>query len=397
MRRILFVDDEQHVLDGLRNLLRKLRHEWDMVFALGAEQALEELAQTPFDVIVTDMRMPGMDGASLLEKVRHLYPDVARLVLSGQSERDQVMRALPVALQFMSKPCDPENLRGVVSRAIGLQDLLQDGSLRSAVGQLERLPSVPNSYRELNRVLAEDGGTAEAAEVVERDPAMCAKVLQLVNSAYFGLPARMTAVHDAVCYLGLDLLKGLVLTAHVFSQDQSVDMPEFSLQTLQDRSLLTASLCNAFVSDRERRREAHTIGLLLDVGQVVLALALGDRYGRILREARLCGSPLHAVERAHLGVTHAEVGTYLLGIWGLPLETLEVVCHHHEPSRLQEGPMDLLSAVHVADALAACACAPLDGSEARVDETFLERVGALDHLDEWRAKAESLCAWKESR
>ncbi len=71
---VLFVDDEQAILDGLRNSLRKERKRWDMSFALGGQQALEAMKQTPADVVITDMRMPGMDGAELLRQIQRDFP-----------------------------------------------------------------------------------------------------------------------------------------------------------------------------------------------------------------------------------------------------------------------------------------------------------------------------------
>jgi YesN/AraC family two-component response regulator len=110
LRRVLFVDDDQYILDGLQNLLRKQRSRWDMCFALGGAAALELFAAAPFDVIVSDMRMPGMDGAELLAHVRERYPAARRIVLSGYAEPAAVQRALEVAHQFLSKPCRAPDL-----------------------------------------------------------------------------------------------------------------------------------------------------------------------------------------------------------------------------------------------------------------------------------------------
>jgi DNA-binding NtrC family response regulator len=154
MKHILFVDDEQQILDGLKDLLRKQRKQWTMVFALGGEAALRELQQQPFDVVVSDMRMPGMDGATLLTRVKELYPSSARIILSGHAERDSIVRALPVAHQFLNKPCDAALLRMVVERACELQRLLQNEKIRCLIGKLDKLPSVPHTYWELTRVAA---------------------------------------------------------------------------------------------------------------------------------------------------------------------------------------------------------------------------------------------------
>jgi len=150
-RRILFVDDEQNVLDGLRNLLRKQRNQWDMLFAISGKAALEELARSPVDVIVSDMRMPGMDGAELLTRVRELYPQTARIVLSGHAERDAIARVVSVAHQFLSKPADATAVRTVVERTCQFQGLMQDEGIRRVVGGLQQLPSLPDTYWQLVR------------------------------------------------------------------------------------------------------------------------------------------------------------------------------------------------------------------------------------------------------
>jgi putative nucleotidyltransferase with HDIG domain len=383
--RILFVDDELSILEGLQNLLRKQRHVWDMVFSLGGEAALAELQKGPFDVIVSDMRMPGMDGATLLTAVRDAYPNVARIVLSGQAERESLARALPVAHQFLSKPCDGEVLKVVIERACRLQKLLQDDSVRRAVGRLEALPSAARIYRELTEALAgPEVGLAQVAAIVERDPAMSAKVLQLVNSAYFGLAQHVTSATQAMIYLGAETMRGLVLTSQVFSLVDRPGSSELSLEQLQQHSLLTARLAKRLAARQQVAEEAFTAGLLHDIGQVALAVSMRDPYAAVLRETRATRRPLHAVEAERLGVTHAAVGAYLLGVWGLPFSVVEAVAYHHQPSLVEAGDRDVLAAVHLADTLveAADGEAPTDG----LDLPFLEASGwtaAVPKAREW--------------
>ena len=187
MRRVLFVDDEHRILDGLQDLLRNIRPRMEMVFALGGESALNEMSKAPFDVIVSDMRMPGMDGAMLLRKVKEQYPEVARIILSGYADRNAIFMALGVSHQFLSKPCDSDRLCEVIERACKLRALLTDETLRKAVGGIEKLPSVPVMYQQLMIAMAGPEGSMQTiTRIIEQDPAMCAKVLQLVNSACFG-------------------------------------------------------------------------------------------------------------------------------------------------------------------------------------------------------------------
>jgi HD-like signal output (HDOD) protein/ActR/RegA family two-component response regulator len=389
--RILFVDDEANILDGLRNLLRKHRRVWDIVFALGGQAALAEMERAPVDVVVTDMRMPGMDGAALLKKVKADYPTVARIVLSGHADREAVLRMLPVAHQFLSKPCDGESLRIVLERTCALRAILNDEALRKIVGTLDTLPSTPGTYLELTETVAKpDAGCVELARIVERDPAMAAKTLQLVNSAYFGLGREISSIQEALVYLGIELLQGLVLTAHVFATTEAQRVDGFSLDGLQKRSLLAARLAKRLVSDPRRGDEAFTAAIIHDIGKIVMAIGMPARFAELARVARESQRPFHDVERELLGVTHAEVGAYLLGMWGLPFAIVEAVAYHHRPSCVVAGARDVLGAVHVAAALAEIATSdehdPI--AERLLDLGFVESLGWNVELSQLRAMAD---------
>ncbi len=379
-KRILFVDDEPNVLDGLRNLLRRQRKQWDMVFASGGQEALDELHKAPFDVVVTDMRMPGMDGAALLRRVKDEYPAVARIVLSGHAEAEAAMRVLPVAHQFLSKPCNGDALREVIERTCELQALLNDQPIQSLVGQLDRLPSAPRTYGELSRAVEDPNvGVAEIARIVENDPAMCVKVLQLANSGYFGSGHPVVSARQAVTSLGVELLKMLALAAHVFAAMDCGDCTvELCLDRLQQHSIATARIAGRLLTDPKLSQAAFAAGIVHDVGYIVLALARPDQCQRVRSEVSKTGRPAHVVEQEIFGTTHAEVGAYVLGVWGLPFSIVEAVAHHHRPERLSRSSLDLAVAVHLADLLA-------NGVDP--EAALLEDLGVSAQLPAWREMA----------
>lgn len=396
MRRILFVDDEQAVLDGLRDQLRKQRKQWEMVFALGGPAAMAELEKSAFDVVVSDMRMPVVDGATLLHFVKERYPGAARIILSGQADRQSVERALPAAHQFLSKPCEADTLRIVVARACQLQKTLSDTGIRSIIGKLDKLPSTPQTYWELTNAAARpESGVADFAEIVERDPAMSVKVLQLVNSAYFGLPQRVTSAQQAVSRLGVELLKALALSVHAFGTMPVAALKGFSLEQLQQHSLLTARLGRQLIeNDAKRAGEVFSAAVVHDIGKLILAVGMPERFTEVLKAYASTNRPLHAIESELLQVTHAEVGGYLLGFWGLPLSIVEAVAYHHTPSQITEGDLGTLGAVHIADAL-------IDAElnqrinpkrEDKLDLAFVERAGWTPKLDAWRALTRTILA-----
>ena len=392
VKNILFVDDEPAVLDGLRNLLRKQRHRWHMTFALGGKAALEELEKASFDVVVSDMRMPGMDGAELLRNVKERYPGTARVVLSGHADQEMVTRALPVAQQYLSKPCDGEQLRGVIDRVCELQALVAGTTVRDIVGRLDKLPSIPETYLRLTKAIANpDTGMEDISKVVQRDPAMCAKVLQLVNSAYFGLARPLTSVGQAISYLGLDLLKGLALTLDVFaSANSTLPSAGFSFERLQQTALLTAKLAKRIAAaDPKEAEAAYTAGMVRDIGIIIFAMSMPDRLGEVGRVVAESGRSLDEVERELLGASHAAVGGYLLGVWGLPLPIVEAVAYHHVLRVMPRERMDASVAVHVADALAHGALAKEAGEPytERIDVAALQALGVAGQLPEWRERA----------
>ncbi|HTE55991.1 MAG TPA: response regulator [Kofleriaceae bacterium] len=389
-KRILFVDDEPAVLDGLRNLLRKQRRTWKMTFTLGGKAALEALEKETFDVVVSDMRMPGMDGAELLGRVKELYPAVARVVLSGHADQEMVTRALPVSQQYLSKPCDGEVLRGVIERVCALQALVAGTAVREIVGRLDKLPSIPETYWRLTRAIENPAArTDEISRIVQRDPAMSAKVLQLVNSAYFGLNRPLSSIDQAISYLGIDLLKGLALTLNVFAAHDAGTRSGLSLEELQRRSILTARIAKQMVSDPKDGEAAFSAGLLHEIGAIILGLAATERCAEVIGVAAGSGRPTHEVEQELLGVTHAQIGGYLLGVWGLPLPIVEAVAYHHVLPPIPRDKRDTAAVIHVASALATCIIAEQSGHPVaeQLDQVGLEAAGVMGNLPRWRELA----------
>ncbi len=393
MRRVLFVDDEPRILEGLRRMLRSQRHEWEMAFAPGGEAALALMEASPFDVIVSDMRMPGMDGASLLWRVREVHPEVVRIVLSGHTELSTALRVVPVAHQFLAKPCDAEMLRVAIERACHLKALLSDDSIRRTVTALGDLPSVPRTYEALTQALADpDASLQLVAKIVEQDVGISAKVLQLVNSAFFGITHSMTSIQSAVSYLGINTLKSLVLSVEIFRAFKpQKDLPGFSLEKLQHHAQLTAQIAARLPVPKHLADIALVAGMLHDVGKLILAWKISSHFESMLAEAHEANCPVHQVEERHNGFSHAEIGAYLLGLWGLPYTVVEAVALHHGPNRVPHQNFDAISAVYAANLLAherekSCGGERADYVLDNYQKEFAG-LGVLDKIPEWRALA----------
>jgi HD-like signal output (HDOD) protein len=391
--RVLFVDDEPRILDGLQRTLRPFRELWQMSFATSGEEALRELERASFDVVVSDMRMPKMDGPQLLTIVAERWPRTLRIVLSGQTDNESASRVVRCAHQFLIKPCDPGVLRRVIERQRMLQALLTEDALQALVGGAAALPAMPRISVALKDALARpDVSLQDLASIIAHDTGITAKLLQIANSSFFGLAHRVVTVEQAINYLGIKVIQSLVMAQEIgLLAAASSAVPGFSLGDYQRHAWLAASLARRITPARALRDEAFTAALLHDIGKLLLLTREPAYFADAIATASRDGRPLYAVEQETRGATHAEVGAYLLGIWALPVSIVEAVAHHHAPARVNRDGADLLAVVHVANALAHEALGSTETSSA-CDREFLADSVTDAQLDEWRVTARELAA-----
>lgn len=382
MTRVLFADDDAPVLDGLRARLYRQSGRWQMVFVESAARAIAELERAPFDVIVTDMRMPGTDGAELLQTVSERWPDVVRIVLSGYAERDQVLRLVPVAHQYLSKPCDAQRLVAIIERCMALRALLPGAELRARVGRLRALPMMAGVHSRLQASMASENlDVQETAAIVASDPVSAAKVLQLANSAFFRLARSGANIDQAVAYIGVAALRAVLSSPSVFLPwPEAGPMSEIDFGRLQVHSHAMAAGAQALAGEAPWADEALLAGLLHNIGYWVLAQEAPRELAQTVVLAAQERIPLHVAEARLIGASHAQVGAYLLGIWGLPPAVIEAVAHHHEPLTAKEPQFAPLAALALARALL-----PSEESEAfaggliadaKVDASYLSSLQA---------------------
>jgi HD-like signal output (HDOD) protein/CheY-like chemotaxis protein len=387
--RVLFVDDEPRVLEGLKRMLRPKRNEWQMTFVGSAQAALDALKAEPCEVVVTDMRMPGMSGAELLEVVQREYPDTIRLILSGQAETESVMKALGVSHQFLSKPCDADILQGTIARAFTLRDLAGNPAVKTLVARINKLPTLPATYQKLVTCLKDPKADLEdVARIISHDPSMSARLLKVVNSAYFGLSKPVADVARAGSLLGLDRIMALVLGQGLFSGGDAPQVRGFSLEALWSHSIATATAAHRIAIDEKLDKDlvaaAFLAGMLHDIGKLVLAMGVPEDYARVLEMARGKPGSECAIETLELQASHPDVGAYLVGLWGLPNTIAEAIAFHEDPA-VSLGPFSLPGIVHVADRIANHPdIADPRHPDLHLNFDYLENTGRAGRWNEWR-------------
>ncbi|KHE91903.1 MAG: HDOD domain-containing protein [Candidatus Scalindua rubra] len=423
MKRILFVDDELNILQGLKRMLRPMRQEWEMEFVSNGQEALDMMSKSRFDVLVSDMRMPKMDGCELLHNVTKRYPECVRIILSGHSDHKLILGSVKHAHQYLMKPCDAEVVKSVINRACGLHEILNNNELRKMITGMHDLPSLPDSYNLIiEEMQSPEPSLKKVGDIIAHDISMSAKVIQLVNSAFFGLPQKIIYPPQAVIYLGVETLKAIVLSAHVFSSfTKTSDVLDFSLSNLSEHSMkvgnLTKKIIGSESSDQSKRENAMVAGLLHDIGKLLI-LNIPGQYKQIQKLINDTGCDDLTAEYEVLNTTHAEIGGYLLGLWGLPTSVVETVVFHHHPSRLigdtcslsdkasvekngHEEPddssglnsqsnsinvkeYDVLTALHVANALINQEDCTSDTTDFKyIDMGYLKSLDLVEKLPEW--------------
>ena len=395
-KRILFVDDEPRVLDGLRRMLHSMAGEWDMVFVGSGEQALQLMGREPFDVLVTDMRMPRMSGAQLLSEVMKRWPGTIRFVLSGHSDQQMTLQTVTSAHQYLNKPCDPQQLVGAIDRACALRErLAPHRTAGNLAASLRTLPSLPEVYFKLaSELQSPDTSLQRIGNIISGDIGMTAKILQMVNSAFFGLPQRITNPAQAVTLLGLETVKGLIVSVHVFSEFKNEKASGLSALALWSHSIGVSKFAKRIAesekSDQRTISDSFTAGLLHDAGKLVLATALPKEYAQALESARKEGKSASEAETGVFGTTHAGIGAYLLTLWAFPDPVVEAVTFHHNPAESLAEGFQPLAAVHVANALEHRLSTGGTGRNDGINLAYIQRLGLEGRLSVWEEALQSM-------
>ena len=385
MKRILFVDDDPLVLQGYRRMLHSMRNEWDMRFASSGAQALQLMAESPADVLVSDMNMPQMNGAKLLNQVAQIFPKTIRIILSGYADMEMTMECVGSTHQFLCKPCESKELFAAISRAVELDPWLRNDQFKGLISRLKTVPSPPVIYfRILKQVNSLEIDLSQVGDTIAQDPAMTAKILQLVNSAFFGLARRLSDPVEAVTHLGLETIKSLVLAVHVFAEFESSGISKLAIESVHQHCLSTGvtarNIARLEKSDKNMQAECFTAGLLHDIGQLVLLANLPELCAEALALARREKVFLSMAETSVLGVNHGEVGGYLLGLWGLPVGIVEAARFHHTPRWCKTQGFTPLTATHVANSLEE----DHPDLKTEMDREYLTKVGVWDRVASWQ-------------
>lgn len=397
MYNILFVDDEPNILAALKRVLRPKRDEWQMEFANSGEHALSILAATNVDVIISDIRMPGMNGIQLLTNVKNQYPKIIRMAFSGQVEAEIELECVQVVHQFLAKPTDVESLQAAIESSSKLKLLLGNERLQKILGAVDTLPSIPQLYqRILQEAAGSEGSIAKVSEIISEDLAMSAKILQLVNSAFFGLPSHVESIKKAVTFVGFDIIRSLVLSQKVFSSYEKTLSSGLDLPQLVRHSNHVSALARKIAIEEglpaKKCDQVVMAGMLHNIGKLVLADQYPERYAKVIATVKKNRESYQAAEIEEFGISHEVVGGYLLGLWGLPDNIVEAVAFHHTPGNSAACEFTVLTCVYLATCLIHACERELDEIELMgyLDMEYISKLSLNGKINKWKHIAQEL-------
>lgn len=390
--RILFIDDEPQVLQALRIVVKSMAGQWEMAFVESGEEALRLMAQHPFDIVVSDVLMPGLSGAQVLNEILKLYPRTIRLILSSYADEEAIVRCVGATHQALAKPFDVETLRGTLQRIYHLKERVQNEKVRTLLSTIASVPSMPAIYFQLLEAVQSPYCTVQRiGEIVASDPGLTAKMLQLVNSAFFGFANKVSNAETAALLLGVGVIRSLALSVHLFSAFNADVCHGFSLERVWYHSLQVAQLARKIVEleggGEKLMEEAFTAGLLHDVGKLVLAHYWPAEYSDAMAQARRLQRPAFEAEQELFQAGHAEVGAYVLDLWGLTISLVEAVAFHHTPAQGSDRRFNALTAVHIANVLEQEHSAEEDGlPPSQLDISYINELKLADCVRFWRGE-----------
>jgi len=399
-KNILFVDDNENIISGIQRQLRPYREQWQLFFADSGRQALELMAQQPIDLIVSDMMMPEMRGDELLKKVSEQYPGTVRMILSGFADENTLKNGLEAAHQYISKPCTAETLREVISQIFKIQACVRNPLIVAEIGDANQLPSLPKVYQALNAAIADENTNAgDIAEIFASDMVLSAKLLQLVNSPYFGLNRVVSSLTDAINLIGIKKLNNLVLSVHVKTAFP-VNNPEVEayMEYLWKDSSRVSELARLIAlsenQQEDRPDQAYLGGLLHNMGLLIFLSRGGNKLKTLMEQVKSTDTAVAELETAIFGFTRSEAAAYVLSLWKIPPRIIEAILLQNTPNNSDYGGVNALTAVHVA----ACLLKPsvMSGCdrlfEMNLDTDYLQRIDKLQRLPDWQNLADKIMA-----
>lgn len=349
MKRILVVDKDKDFRNSIFEAFKG--SDYDVITAENSVWAINFLKSLEIDLVISDLQILPTGGYDLLLQIKEEFPNVIRIIMSHSAEESSVLKAIlhNVARFYILKPLRKEKLLEYVGQIFDTEELLKSNDLLHLISNVEKLPTIDTSYQTILNMIERDADTSSISDVIERDFAISSKLLQIANSAYYGL--QTGSVKHATVYLGLSNLKSLIYSTAILDSFHASEKDEQKIKDLWTHALLTSKLLHyiyeAFL-EKKLPESAYSAGLLHNIGSLILIQNHFEGYKKVISNARPKDLNLLDLEREAFCVTHLEAGGYLISWWKLPFPIVESALYHHRPLDPSVINREIVAAVHIA-------------------------------------------------
>jgi HD-like signal output (HDOD) protein len=351
VKRILFVDDETQILKSITRLF--MDTEYEVLTVESGAEALTFLEAEQVDVIVSDMKMPKMDGYELLSQVKKRFPKIVRIILSGFSNERVVFDALKknIAKLYILKPWENIVLINTIEKVFQIENVLRNNEkVLKLINNAEELPTIKTSYGRIINVIENDQEVYKIVEAIECDNSIAIKILHIVNSSYYSV--KTGSINRAVAYLGLDNIKNIVITSAFIDGLNFSNKENKRLEQLWRHGFIAnriiSIIYNEFLYKKIPETEMNA-GLLSNVGIIFMIHSSHDKYMEMFEEVEKNNGNLIEFENKAFGTNHQEIGGYLIQWWDIPLPIVEVALYHHDPFNNNVINRQIVFVAHIAE------------------------------------------------
>jgi Predicted signal transduction protein len=351
LKRILFVDDETQILKSITRLF--IDTEYEVLTVESGAEALTFLEAEQVDVIVSDLKMPKMDGYELLSQVKKNFPKIVRIILSGFSNERVVFDALKknIAKLYILKPWENTVLINTIEKVFQIEKVLRNNEkVLKLINNAEELPTIKESYGRIINAIENDQEIYKIVEAIEYDNSIAIKILHIVNSSYYSV--KTGSINRAVAYLGLDNIKNIVITSAFIDGLNFRNKENKKLEQLWKHAFIanriTSIIYNEFLNKKIPETEMNA-GLLSNVGIIFMIHSFNDKYMEIFEEVEKNNGNVIELENSVFGTNHQEIGGYLIQWWDIPLPIVEAALYHHDPFNHNVINRQIVFAAHIAE------------------------------------------------
>lgn len=379
---VLLVDDNIQVLNSLKRLL--IMNEYNVSTTINGEEALVILKNNKIDLLITDIKIPGLNALELLRKTKSISPSTIRIILSGYANEEILLKIKQnnLAKLYMLKPWNNNELLANIKQIFNIKNKLEQKNLLQIIDNIKALPSPDNVYRDFELMLNRDADMHEFANLIESDPSIAAKLLQVANSAFYGI--KTGSVKIAITYLGLINVKNIIFSVSLYNNQKKMASNQTindDIEILWKHSVYTNKILNFLyvkILNKNIPDIISMVGLLHDIGKFVLINNFSEKYLEATKKIRNSNNMLYLFEHYEfMNITHEEIGAYLLNWWELPQAMVEAVLYHHGPITDSIIDKELSSLLYISDIISWNIVGNLD---IKIDEHILNSFSLTDEV-----------------